>query len=442
VSSGQRTLAALGLAAALGGVYWGWVIKLKPKREAAKEEAKKLFAGADAANTAEILLRKKGSDDVLLRKVDGAWRLIKPIQAPADASSVAGLVSSLAQAKREEIVVEKDADLRTYGLDQPSGAVTFTPASPGAKAKVLFFGNDNPTGSYAYGMIDGLPEVFLTYLSVKNAALKDADSLRDKTVWSFNSADVESLRSTQGGGFTLKRGDSAGWVILSGGKSEPGRGAEVEEWLGELQALRATHVPSEDGKGDWGMRKGPRLYVTLKGGARLELGAGKAKDKDGFYAQGAPGTPVFVLPPMALTTLQKGVNDLADRRAFNVTAADVERFEVKRGGRSLVAVKTAGAWAWDPAVKPGGQEFKFDDFVGRFAGAQLLERLDEKRKPAKADASVLFYGHGGVLMETAEFGPRRGKGVVAVSGTKHWVSVVADNLLDGLPAPETATAKP
>ncbi len=442
MSSPRATLIALGAAAALGAAYWGWTYKLKPARARAAEEAKKPFAGLKAEATQELLLRKGQGSEVLLRKVEGAWRLLKPIQAPADAEAVATLVQALADAGREETIVEKDAELRQYGLDAPSGAVSFVPASPGAKPKVLFFGNDNPLGSSTYAMVDGEPQVFLLASFVKTSVLKDAADLRDKAPWRFDGADVQGLRSTHGGGFSLERGPDGAWKLRLAGKEEPARAGAVESWLGELGTLKALRVPSEDGKGGaWGLNRGPRLAVTLKDGRRLQLNAGSAAGSEGFHAQGAPGSAVFVLPASALLVLEKPGKDLADRQAFALNASEVERFEVIRPQGKLTAVRADGAWSWQPKAEEDGKEFDFEGFIGRFAGTELLQRLPKTDKPAKPTATVFFYGASGAVLEGTEFGAQRGAGVVAYSANKRTVTVVAGNLLDGLPPALSATAK-
>lgn len=438
MSGPRATWAALGMALALGAAYWGWTHKLKPAREKRVAEAKKPFSGLEPAATSEVLLRKKGSPEVLLRRVDGAWRLVKPVAAPADTQAVEGLIKALADLSNEETIAEQGADLRQYGLDDPSGAVTFQPASPGAKPQVLFFGRDNPTGSYAYAMVDGRPEVFLTWLWVKNSVLKDADGLRDKAVWRFEPAAVQEARSTHAGGFSLRRGE-AGWSVRRAAGEEPGRAEAIDAWLGELSRLRALSVPSEDGRGgDWGLASGPRLGLRLADGQTLELRVGKARDEDGYYAQAGPGGPVFVLPAHTLPTVRKVGQDLADRRAFKLDPSGVQRFEVVRPSGRLSASRAAGTWAWDGASPQGGEGYDFDGLVARFSGAELLQRLPLADKPAKPEASVFFYGAAGQVLEAAELGPRRGKGQVAYSAEKRAVTLVSPDLLDGLPAPPSA----
>jgi hypothetical protein len=319
---GQRgprgPIVAVVAALVLGLVYWGWVLKLKPQRAQAAEDAKLLFKGLDAGQTNEILLRKKGSADVLLRKVEGQWRLISPTAAPADANAVDALVSALATAKRDEIVVDQGADLRDFGLDQPSGEVTFKPLSPGARPEVLFFGMDSPEGNQAYGLVDGKPEVFLTDLNVKNSVLKDEADLRDKTLWSFDPADVEAVRSDVGD-FTLARDKQGLWQVQSSTRHEPGKGSEVASWLDELSRLRADSVPSETGKGDFGLRKSRGIHLMLKSGTELDLTEGRkvgqpprqgqpmqyGQPGQELYAQVAGKGPVFLLPAYSISTVEE-----------------------------------------------------------------------------------------------------------------------------------------
>jgi len=433
---------ALGAAAALALVYWGWVMKLKPRREKAAEDAKLLFQGLDAGSTREILLRKKGSLDVLLRKVDGQWRLITPTAAPADAIAVSNLVSQLAQAKRNEIVVDKGADLRDFGLDQPSGEVTFKPASPGAKASVLFFGLNSPAGDQAYALVDGRPEVFLTYLSVKDSVLKDASELRDKAVWNLNSQDIEAVRSELGK-FDVARNRTGQWQVATATRHEPGKGPIIDAWLGELSRLRADSVPSETGQGDFGLKGAEGLRLTLKNGAQFTLiEGGKVKPGAGVYVQQAGQGPVFLLPAYAVSTLEKSAQDLMDLNVFSFDTGSVKRVEIARPLGTLVAVNTAGAWAWEPArmAKPGEKPFDFTGFLSSMANAQLISRLDaQKDNPLTPTATVTFFGDNGVLLEKAVFGARRPQGLVASSAMKTQTVLAAENLLDSLP-PDAAAA--
>jgi hypothetical protein len=436
VKSERGPWIAVSAAALLGLFYWGWEIEWKPLRAKRDQDAKLLFKGLDAANTREILLRKKGAADVLLRKIDDQWRLITPTAAPADGEAVKSLLTQLAGAMKEQVVVDKDADMREFGLDDPSGAVTFKPTSPNAKAGILYFGMDSPDGNQTYGNIQGQTDVFLTYMSVKNAVLKDAGALRDKTLWTFTPSDVESLRSDIGR-FSLAHGKDGTWVVNAPDRQEPAKGEQVDSWLQNLASLKADSVPSETGKGKFDLEKGHRLSLTLKNGTTLTLIEGaKVTRTTGVYTQLAGAGPVFQLPPRDIGILEKAPQELMDLNVLSFRTGEVQRMEIQREKSKLVAVKKSGVWSWEPPleVKPGQKTFDFYSFISALANAQLLKRLDPKAdQPKKPEATVTLFGEDGGLLEKAEFGGHRDKGQVVVSAMKNQTVIAASNLLDGLP---------
>jgi hypothetical protein len=439
MSSGRRTLWALGIAAALGLTYWGWVIKLKPRRDKAKEDAKLIFPGTDAGMLKSMLLRKKGSADVRLERGDGAWRLVQPIQAPADGAVVEQLVAQLAAAKREQVVVDKGGDPRDFGLDAPSGAVTFQPTSPGAKPLALFFGMDSPTAAQAYAMVDGRPEIFLVGLGVKSSALKDAADLRDKTVWSFSVGAVQGVRV---GSLVLSKSKQGAWTVGQGAAAEPGKGLGIEHWLEDLQGLKALSVPSEDGKGRFGLAGGPRIELDLGDGSRLTLVKGSAAKPAGFYAQLQGSAPVFILPASDEAQFKRGAAGLADRDAFQLSPEQVDRFDVDTAAGTLHAAQKLGVWGWDGRQAPADEKaFDFSGFISRFAGAQILKRLPPSRMPAKPVLTVTFYTKAGTLAEKALFGAKEGPGLVAYSVGKRAASLVTTNMIEGLPPAQAAAGK-
>ena len=446
MNSGRRTLLAVALAAVLGLVYAGWAKVLQPRREKAKEDAKLIFPGTSSDALSEILLRKQGNPDVRLLRGDGGWTLASPIQAPADQDQVSVLVAGLASAKRQETIVDKGADLHEFGLDSPTGAVTFRPASPTAKPLALFFGADNPSGRYSYGMVDGLPEVFMLDQNVKTLTLKTADDLRDKRVWTFDVAQVQAVSAP---GLALKR-DKGIWSLRSAAGDEPAKGQAVTDWLEQPAGLKADKVPSEDGKGAFGLGSGKSIDLALTDGTRLKLLVGaKGKPRvpagarkgtkatpDGIYVQVAGRKPVYHLPDNLVMTLQKAAQELADRNAFLLSAQNVQRFEVSGPGGTLQAAQADGHWAWVSRTAAAGEKaFDFTAFVTKMAGVQLIKRLPASAKPSKPAHSVRFYDGGNNLMETADFGPPLNGGQVVFSAGKAATSLVSKDLLDGLPPP-------
>ena len=61
-----------------------------------------------------------------LAKSGGDWKIVKPLQAPADLAAAEGLMGKIQSAQMKSIVADDvpAADLKKYGLDKPSASVT------------------------------------------------------------------------------------------------------------------------------------------------------------------------------------------------------------------------------------------------------------------------------------------------------------------------------
>jgi hypothetical protein len=280
--------------------------------------------------------------------------------------------------------------------------------------------------------------------NVKTLSLKTADDLRDKRVWNFDVAQVDSVAAP---GYSLKR-DKGIWTLHGPAGTEPAKGQAVTDWLGQLDGMRADKVPSEDGKGAFGLGSGRSFDLGLVDGTHLKLVVGaRGKPKvptnarpgtkpapDGIFVQVAGRKPVFHLPENLVQFVQKPALELADRNAFLLTASTVQRFEVSGPGGVLEAAQDRGAWAWVSRTASAGEKaFDFYAFVAKFGGVQLLKRLPLADKPAKPVRTVRFYDGGNNLIETADFGPPLNGGQVVYSAAKASVFLVTKDLLDGLP---------
>jgi hypothetical protein len=433
------TLALVLSAAVLGAGYWYAEVKTKPAREAAKEEAKRVFPGKAAEGSVEITLRAAGKPDLVLTKSGGAWTLLAPVQVPADADAVKTLIDELDKLAKDEVVEEKAANPHQYGLDAPSGSVSFKALS--AKAGVLSFGADSFDGRRVYGQVEGQPQVFLAELSGKTAVLKDANALRDKRLLVFDPDQVVSVRSSYKGGFSLEHDAKGQWQVRAGAQVESADGGRVGAWLEGLKEIKGDSVVEEKApqSAKYGLGGGPRVSLTMKDKKVLALAKGKLKDKGpNFYAQ-VQGQPQVwtVLGPHA-ADLDKEGRTLMDLKAFDIKPGLVERLVLWQPGLTLTARRVDNKWAWDPPYvpKPGTRAFDFDNFISKVAGAERLSRLPESAKPAKPQMSVAFYGSTATLFDQALVGPKQGAGQLAYSATKHLAMTVAGNVFDGLPQPD------
>jgi hypothetical protein len=71
------------------------------------------FADADKA------ILERGPRKAVFAKVDGTWKLTEPLKAEAEQTELDDLVNALARLRADELIAEKPADLKPYGLDKP-----------------------------------------------------------------------------------------------------------------------------------------------------------------------------------------------------------------------------------------------------------------------------------------------------------------------------------
>jgi hypothetical protein len=71
------------------------------------------FADADKA------ILERGPRKAVFGKVDGTWKMTEPLPADAEQTDLDDLVNALARLRANELVAEKPADLKPYGLDKP-----------------------------------------------------------------------------------------------------------------------------------------------------------------------------------------------------------------------------------------------------------------------------------------------------------------------------------
>src|SRR5262249_29821140 len=127
----------------------------------------------------------------VLAKANGAWELTAPKALATDATSVSGVVSTLASLSGEQLIAEKATDLAQYGLSDPQLTVEFT---AGGKAQKLLLGDATPNGNANYVGVAGDPRVYTIATYVKSSRDKSVGDLRDTRLLS---ADLDKATQIQ-----------------------------------------------------------------------------------------------------------------------------------------------------------------------------------------------------------------------------------------------------
>jgi hypothetical protein len=186
----------------------------------------------------------RGADSTVLTKNGDAWRIEKPADYAADASTVAALLSSLESLRAKDFPSEGSDDLKPFGLDQPRLAVSLTAGADGPVTRILF-GKDAEDKS-VYVKVGDRPTIY----TVGDWSFRDSDKktgdLRDKTIVGVSRDDVQEIRIDHAGfdAVRLLRGDGGAWKFGEGEGTPVS--ATVDQFLNDLVSLKGYEIVTDE----------------------------------------------------------------------------------------------------------------------------------------------------------------------------------------------------
>jgi hypothetical protein len=334
--------AAVVLAALAVGLYFS------NKREAAKaskppaDAAPKVLALSDS-DVAKISVKKKGGAETILERNGlGKWVMVSP-EYPADQETVNQLVTAAANITSDRVVEDKDSDPKAYGFDTPALSVDLTTKS--GKVSKLRLGDDTPTNSGSYAMVEGDQRVFTVASYVKTGLDKTFNDLRDKrllTVDQDKLSRVELIAKKQDIEFGR---DKDQWQIV---KPKPVRadGSQIDDLIRKVRDAKMDLAVSDDDAKKAAAAFGsgtPIATVKLTdptGTQQIEI----RKNKDDFYAKSSMVAGVYKIPNDLGAAVDKGLDDFRNKKLFDFGFNDPGKIEVHDGAKSYTFQKTGEDW--------------------------------------------------------------------------------------------------
>lgn len=334
---------AVVLAALAVGLYFSNKQKAAEAAKPPSDTAPKILSLTEGDIT-KIALKKKGSDETVLEKSNaGKWQLTAPKQDRADQDAAGQLASAAATVNSDRLIEDKASDLASYGLQAPSLEVDIS--TKNGKTSKLLFGDDTPTSSGTYAMLQGDARVFTVASYVKTGLDKSLNDLRDKRLLTFDQdklSRVELIAKKQDIEFGR---DKDQWQIV---KPKPLRadGLQVEEMIRKLKdAKMDLTVSDEDAKKASAAFNSGTAVATVKvtdpsGMEQMEV----RKNKDDYYAKSSVVAGVYKVTSDLGTGLDKGVDDFRNKKLFDFGFNDPNKIEMHDGGKSYAFQKTGEDW--------------------------------------------------------------------------------------------------
>lgn len=236
-----RTTALLALVAALlGGFIYFHEIRGEAERQTVLANSTRIHPGLEAKAVDAIELTTQDAVPARFERVEGRWRIVSPVEGPADTPTLDGIADALTSLSFAGTVDAPDG-LDQYGLGGEARSVRFQVAG---ELKGLRIGSSTPIGGHVYVARLGDDEVVFVERYRLNALSRDLDDLRDRRILALNADDVRTLRiewptgkgeSTQ---VALARDASGDWQM---GAPTVGQADQqtMREVLSELAFLRA-----------------------------------------------------------------------------------------------------------------------------------------------------------------------------------------------------------
>lgn len=364
------TVRKLLILAVLVAALVGWLVMYEIP-EAERENTKDRLLSVDKDAVTGVTLTYPDREIELARR-DGAWRIVRPIDAPADEAAVKTLIGIVVDAEVQRTLDEAPQDWAAFGLDQPHVVVKLT--AKDATPPPISVGKNTAIGGKTYVRKGDEPKLYLTTTAVQTGLNKQVKDLRDKILLSFQDADVTRVEIRRGDAVTtIARADGDAWTV----DGHPADSTEVRSYLAALRAARATDFPDDapEDLARYGLDE-PRIRVTVTGkegtpSQTLLLGNNRTDGNvQHVYAQREGVQTVYAVGDWSYRALDKGPNTFRDKTVVKIEPTKVGRVQIERSEGTIVLARTPEGWRFE-----SGADGKPDEG----AVTRLLEDIEELR---------------------------------------------------------------
>jgi len=336
-------LVAVVLLAALGvGLYFSNKQKAAEAAKPPSDTPPKILSLIEN-DISKVALKKKGADETDLERTNNKWRITSPKPYPADQDAANQLITAVANVNSDRVVEDKASNLSAYGLNAPSLEVDIT--GKGGKVSKLLIGDDTPTNSGSYAMLQGDARVFTVASYVKTGVDKSVNDLRDKRLLTFDQdkvSRVELLAKKQDIEFGR---DKDRWQIV---KPKPLRadGLQVDEMLRKLKDAKMDLALSDDDA-----KKAAAAFASAMPVATVKLTDPSGtqqieirKDKTDYYAKSSVVPGVFKTTADLGTGVDKSIDDFRNKKLFDFGFNDPSKIEMHASGKFYGFQKGGDDW--------------------------------------------------------------------------------------------------
>jgi hypothetical protein len=275
----------------------------KETREKSAKEEVKLLVPLKPDQLDSITL-KGDKESIQLVKTNsagsGAWEIVSPVRASADAFALSRLTRKLCELKYQRLISENSKDPAEFGLDKPSFIITY---KAGKNEGMISFGSKSPIGYGVYATTGDGNKVYLMAELNEQEVDSSLFDLRNKKLLTLETDKVNRMIIERGTIRWVLNKKNGRWV-LEGDENLRIDTEKIENFVRPIVWAEALSFEKEEAVDlkPYGLQS-PSARVTLSDGSKTEemiFGqAAKGNREESIYAM-VQGKPQIVTVPKRL----------------------------------------------------------------------------------------------------------------------------------------------
>jgi hypothetical protein len=321
----------------------------------------------------------------LVKKVNGTWQIVEPVQSEADQTEASSLATSIAGVEVNRVVEENAADLATYGLADPRFKVAFKGAD--GAAGELHIGERTATQNDLYAVKAGEKRVFLVPSFQETSFNKRPFDLRDKRILTVKRDDIDSVEISGETNLQLSRTGTE-WNVRRPVEAR-GDYSAIEGVLTRIASANMTKIVEQAPAGGsiapdvltkYGLDKPPLTVTVSAGSTKAALAIGK-EDDGTLYARDLSRPIVFAVDPTLAADLKKPADEYRNKNVFEFRPFNLARLRITRGAdtyefQKVVATTAGQSDKWQRTVNGGAaaevDTTKMDDLLSKLSNLRIV----------------------------------------------------------------------
>lgn len=368
----SRNLIILALIVVALGAFIYFHERHQPTTEERRQKADTVFPDLDRDEVAGVEIHNTHGTFRIVKRGE-EWRLVEPIDFPADAPAVSSLLGSLEGLKAERTLAEGEVDPAAYGLDAPSLTVALSTAD--GKTSSLEVGDETALGSNRAVRRTGERSVILVGGWFVRDLDKALDQWRARDLVELGDDEVAALTVLAGADRIQLVRQGEDWRLLEPLEDVADRD-HARNLIADLDALRIEEfLDNPPPAAELGLEP-PAYRITIvrsSGGDPISIDFGASRERDGRtqIACRRNAADLFWVDDRAAIRLAKAPVLWRSRMVAPFDTWDAERLTITAGGRSVTLERKDGMW-----VAPGGGEVEYGKVQDRLATLAALEAVD------------------------------------------------------------------